>query len=844
MRAIPQKSLEDLEWRPLLERLAERCQTERGASRAREVRPLTNPDTARERLGLVQQARRLRALEIRISLQGVAPLDALLDRVDRRGVLEGEELLQVAGTLAACGHLRRLGRAQADEVPELAALLERLEPLADVREAIEECFDDHGRLADHASEALASLRQRVRSLRDEAIGRLKQMLADPAMERLLQDDYYTDRDDRYVLPIKAELRHEVAGIVQGSSASGATVFMEPEAIVDLNNRIKLAALELEREQRQILNDLTLLVREERQRIRRDLERLSLLDQVVAAARLADDLGCGPVRVDEAGRLVLRGLRHPLMVLSGTEVVPNDVELLPGAALVITGPNTGGKTVLLKTVGLCALMLRAGLVPSCTGESAVPIYDSVLSDMGDDQSIEASLSSFSAHMTNIGRLLDQAGAGDLVLLDEVAVGTDPIQGAALGRAILEAFADRESQVLVTTHYAQLKELPARDPRFVNASLGFDLERIRPTYRLARGAPGSSSALAVARQLGLPAELLERAAGLLDPAAAKLDHLLESLDRERATLAEQREDLESAQKEVARSRAQLEARLQELERERRALHEKHYDGAVAALRGARDELERIRRQLKRAPKEAQVQRMARQINEQSASIADQAPAPDGPPSRPAEEADLQPGARVWAQSLGREATVVERTGPGHVQVQAGPLKVRIPVQEARVVTGPGVPGGAGGAAANRGKKGSKKARAGAPGAPGAAPSVVQAARDQVRGAADRTSGAYAGDSSPGEPGPRTDVDEADHVHLREPQTTCDLRGLRVEEAEEALARFLDRMVLDGVRSVLVIHGHGTGALRRQVREQLRRSPAIRHQRPGGPREGGDGVTVAFL
>jgi len=482
--------------------------------------------------------------------------------------------------------------------------------------------------------------------------------------------------------------------------------------------------------------------------------------------------------------------------------------------VVTGPNTGGKTVFIKTVGLCAIMVRAGLVPSCRGESWLPVYDDVLTDMGDDQSIAASLSTFSAHMTNIGRLLQRAGPGALVLLDEVAVGTDPIQGAALARAIVEAFADREAQILVTTHYAQLKELPARDPRFANASLGFDLEQVRPTYRLVRGAPGSSSALSVARKLGLPAELLERAAGLLDPAAAKLDRLLSSLESERQQLNEQRDRLELEQTRAAEARRQAEARLQEVEQERRRMQEQGYDAAVTALRSARDDLERVRRQLKRARSEDQVQRLARTVDRQSAAIAEHAPVPEGPPSRPATPEDLAPGATVWATSLQRSVTVVSFSGSGPVLVQAGPIKARIALEEARVLT----TGGGGG-----GQRSKKKA----------------ARRNRSW---DEAPTPFA--PAPVGPEARLDIDEADDVHLREPQTTCDLRGLRVEEAEEALARFLDRQVMGGVRSVLVIHGHGTGALRRQVREQLRRVPEVRRTRPGGPREGGDGVTVAFF
>jgi DNA mismatch repair protein MutS2 len=421
-------------------------------------------------------------------------------------------------------------------------------------------------------------------------------------------------------------------------------------------------------------------------------------------------------------------------------------------------------------------------------------------MGDDQSIAASLSSFSAHMTNVRRVLEAAGPGALVLLDEVAVGTDPIQGAALARAIVEALADRRAQVLVTTHYAQLKDLPARDARFENAALGFDLERVRPTYRVAAGLPGSSSALSVARQLGLPAELLERAAGLLDPAAARLDLLLVELERERALLAEERVAVTSARAGAETEQARLATARRELEDARRKLHHQAHDEAVSALRGAREELDRLRTRLRRVASEAEAARLEPALARASAAISAHAPRAPVPPSRPATAADLAPGQTVWVPQLGGLAQVVAWPGRGPVSVQAGAFSLRVDPEELLVPTGPPTP--------------RPKATPRRPAPPAAA-------------------------ADPTGPAPRDD-----DLHARDPETTCDLRGLRVEEAEEALDRFLDQLRMDEVPSVLVIHGHGTGALRQVVRERLRRAPGVRRSRPGRQNEGGDGVTVVFL
>ncbi len=800
MVQILPKTSSDLGWSDVLEELAGRCQTERGAHRARATDGYERREDAQRRIEVVQQCRLAADENIRLSLDGVTDLRPVLSRVDKGGVLTSEDLLAVAATLRAASGLRRQGRTLAENRPALAELLTGINVLSDVRVAIDDCFDDSGDLADHASPELGQLRDRARNLREEAIRRLREMLADPVVQHRLQDDYYTDRDGRYVLPVKAELRHEVKGIVLGSSASGATVFMEPEAVIDVNNRIKLATAELEREVRRILAGLSDLVRMERSELISTLERLALIDVVGASARLAEDLGCAEVSFSDHGQLDLRGLRHPLMVLAGTEVVPNDVRLTPGSTLVVTGPNTGGKTVLIKTVGLCALMVRAGLVPSCLGQSRIPFYDVVLTDMGDDQSITRSLSTFSAHMTNVGRLLDLADSAALVLLDEVAVGTDPVQGAALARAIVEALADREAMVLVTTHYAQLKELPTKDPRFVNASMGFDLERIRPTYEMIPNAPGSSSALSVARKLGLPSELLERAAGLLDPAAAKLDRLLEQLEVERRALASGQQDLEAERTSVARRRAELDKAERAMEEQRKAFRKRGYDEAVTALRGARDELDRSRKRLRMVRREDDLAAEERQINSRANDVAQHAPPPDAPPSRPAKAAELAVGIEVWVAQLGGLARVVSVDRSG-ISVQAGALKLRVEPDDVRIPNSPsGRP-----SAGPRAQKNAYKP-------PGHMPTGTQ--------------------------------DSEELNHFREPQTTCDLRGLRVDEAEEHLARFLDRMILEEAASVLIIHGHGTGALRKMVRQQLGSTASMGQLRGGRRGEGGDGVTVAFF
>jgi DNA mismatch repair protein MutS2 len=804
---IPSKTLEDLGWGQLVEHLSQRAHTERGAAALRALEFCATAEEARARGVEIHEARRLTAAEAPLAFGGIRNVLEVVLRADKGGILEASELLAVAETAQGCARLRRHVRRHADVAPHLAAIAERIEDLGHVYHPILESFDDEGVLVDHASDDLGALRRRARKLEAELDRRAEALVSSSRLEPYVQDTYFTQRDDRYVLPIKVESRFFVKGIVHGTSQSGQTLFLEPEELVDLNNSLKLAECEVEEEERRILALLTGYVAEEREAFSRALEATTKLDQVAAGARLADDIEANPpVIAEEEEGFELRQVRHPLMLLAGRPCVANDIAIAPRSALILSGPNAGGKTVALKTVGLTALMTRAGLHVAADSGSRVPWFDSVESDIGDSQSLEKDLSTFSAHLLQLNRVLKSADASTLVLIDEIAVGTEPEQGAALAEAVLETLVERGVPTLVTTHYERLKALAAADARFANASVGFDLDEMKPTFRLHLGIPGSSGALQVARRLGLEAEVAARAEALLGEGRASVEDLL-------STLADQRHKLEEtcARAESDREAARTALRAAEAERraakaERKRAHRDMHGEAVAALRRARAELDSARVAVKRRRKDGeQLRATGKEVDRLAGEIAEHAPEGPPPPGLPARAEDLTPGTAVFVTSLGGRGHVVAAPARGKVTVQVGRARATASLTEVRLD----------------------------PSAP-SRPAQARKQRQEPRGkAAERRRGVAL-----------VRADDEGRAPARTRDTTLDLRGERVDAALAALERYIDESLLVVRDVVFVIHGHGTGALRNAVREHVQQHAAVEKWRAGKPTEGGDGITVLWL
>jgi DNA mismatch repair protein MutS2 len=799
---VTQKTLERLEWEPVLAQLAALARTPGG--RARLARrgeggaiptDLFEADLAgiRARLAETGEARAILGDGDRPPLGGVADLDAALRRARKGGVLSTAQLLDVGSTLAALRQTARFLALRRGVAPRLAAWADLIAEPPDLESAIERDIDPSGEVRDAASPALAAARREVRGLGAEIQRRLDRTLRDPAVAPHLSDTYYTVRHDRYVLPVRADARGSVRGIVHDASKSGTTLFVEPEALVEPNNRLKQAELEIERETRRVLQGLSQATADASDAIEVGLEALEAIDLATARAELADAMDATEPLVESAGVIHLPQLRHPLIPRG--DAVPNDLRLGEDFhVLVVSGPNAGGKTVALKSVALAVLFARAGLAVPAGPGARVDLFDAVCADIGDEQDIRESLSTFSAHMANLAEIVRQAGPGSLIALDEIGVGTDPGEGAALAQAILEALADAGARVVATTHYNLLKEMAGVDERFANASFEFDPETLAPSYRLRIGPPGSSSATAVAARMGLRRDVIERANALLAREDRQLDALLADLSATRAAL--EREQHEAARERLATesTRREYGAKLEALQSRRDKLYRAMRSELDAAFRDAHAQVAAVIRQLQREGSSQGAARARERLQalERQAARAEQtaglAPVPEAARD-PVDWRFARAGDPVDVADAGRGVLLSLPDRRGRCRVQVGAARLVVPADRLGAV---------------------------------AAPRVERAA---PRVAVQRSRSA---------PDLEDSLDRA----------RCDLHGLRVDEALDRVASALDRAAAAGQGQIVILHGRGTGALRQAVRRFLADSPYVARFAPGAPHEGGDGVTVAEL
>ncbi len=730
-------------------------------------------------------------------ISGVGDVESCLRRAVKGGAMTAQQLLDVRATLLALRDTRRFVAARAGRAPRLAERAEPLADHADLEAEIDRCIQPGGELRDNASAELELARRDSQQLAAALQKRLARFLQDPNVAPHLSDDFYTVRNDRYVLPVRADSRGSVRGIVHDASRSGTTLFIEPDAVVDLNNRLKRAELRATRESERLLRVLTARVAAEVPALRADLDTLAHLDLAFARAQLSLEMQAVEPKVERDGVFHLEQLRHPL--LPPAEAVASDLRLGESwHVLVISGPNAGGKTVALKSLGLAALLVRAGMhVPAAPG-ARVALVDDVLADIGDGQDMRQSLSTFSAHMLGLSRIVTAAGPHSLALLDELGVGTDPGEGAALAQAILEILADAGARVIATTHFSLLKEMACVDERFCNASVDFDPETLAPSYRLRLGAAGASSATSVAARMGMPSHVLERANALLDREDRRLDRMLSELGASRAAI-------EREQRQVAELRAESEDIRDEYRRKLEQIHERR-DKLFLRMRGDLD-------------------RAFKQAHSQVAGVIRDLQRSGG----------AQDAAEARANLLKLEAEARQAEAGMGLRSEA-PSGAPVDWQRARAGDRVAMPGGASGLLVSLpDRQGRVRVRV------GSATLVVGSERVT----------AFEGgrDSGNADPGPRAQRSRAGGTKqladglVAGGTLHCDLRGLRVEEASDRIAGALDRALCDERSAVEFIHGAGTGALRRLVREQLAASPHVSAVRSGDP-NGGDGVTLADL
>jgi DNA mismatch repair protein MutS2 len=766
---------EFLDWPELCARLASQAQSSHGAAACQALPLCESAAEARERMAEVSELQSLLRLGESLPALGFPEIEAHLQAVAQGVPLGPEELRQVADFCETAANARRFygriaGQDPRVQAPRMSKLAAGLGYHDELTRMARETFDAAGELRDGASPDLGRLRRE----RDMAASRVRseadRLLQSEEYAPFLQDQFVTLREDRFVLPLRASFKSMGLGIVHDTSRTGETVFVEPTALVELNNRLKVAEIEIRRESRRILEELAAVVSQSAEGLRQDRDILSRLDVLAAAARLSVAYDGASVEIVDQPMVDLQSLRHPLLALRAVEsrskVTPNDVVLGQVAGrseakvLVVSGPNAGGKTVLLKSVGLAVLLARAGLpVPAAPG-SRVGFFHQVLADIGDQQSVMGDLSTFSAHLANLSGILDLSQAASdenlLILCDELMVGTHPEQGAALARAMLEVLADAPGLAMVTTHFDSLKAMAETDTRFRNAGMEYDLQKLRPTFRLKDGVPGRSYAFDIAARIGLPKAVLDRAHALMDAGNLGLEETLRNLQEREQTLERSNQALETARSELEQAKQDLyaqadasQAAAAALSRRERELAVRSREAIDAAVREARDAIAEIVREAKRT-RTAQAVEAARVALERKAKETT-ASLPEAPPL----DVDR------LRQALASRALGVSAT--------------------------------------------SKKAS-----------------------------------TSFGKAGERPDEPES----MQSRANTLDLRGQRADEALGELETFLDRTALEGADTVFVIHGHGTGALRKVVREYLATSPYVERFRPGGKGEGGDGVSVVSL
>ncbi len=791
MTELYEKSLRTLEFPRVLEMLAAQCVTQEAKDRALEIRPSDDYRTVARLQEETTDARNMMDRYGSPSFSGIKPVSAALQRADLGGMLNNRELLDIAAVLRTT----RQVSAYCDGA-EVTGCLRPLFRCLTVDRVLEDTITgsilSEDEIADTASPELATIRRHIRTTSGKAREVLQKLIASQA-SKYLQEAIITIRSDRFVVPVKAEYRSMVPGLVHDVSATGSTYFIEPMGAVKANNELRELLSQEEKEIERILRQLSAQCAAEQEMIRSNYDLLIQLDAIFGRAKLSYRLNCAAPRLEDNGAFRFRKARHPL--LDQKKAVPIDLRLGEDFdTLVITGPNTGGKTVALKTAGLLIVMAQCGLHIPVGDDSYFSIFSQVLSDIGDEQSIEQSLSTFSAHMTNTVRILNEADDRTLILYDELGAGTDPIEGAALAEAIIEESRSIGAKVCATTHYAELKLYAMTTDGVENACCEFDVESLRPTYRLLIGVPGKSNAFAISRRLGLAEHIIERANTRMSEENIRFEDVLAQLEQQRKALEEERLEaarLRQSTKKDAEAAREHRRRLEE-EREK-ALKEARAQ-ADAIIREAREmselvfnELNDMRKQAKKTQdfqatnaRRAEVRRL---INETEERTRESKPVEAPPMTRPAVAGDL-----VELLKMGTQAEVIAVNKDGSLQLQAGILKITAKQEEVRVVED---------AAARAQKQRQKQART---------------STTRIRAA-----------------GVKAEVD---------------LRGMMADEALDVVDRYLDDALMAHLTTVTIIHGKGTGALRSAVRRHLKSSKYVKSFRPGRFGEGEDGVTVVEL
>ena len=796
MSELFDKSIRTLELPRVLQLLSDQAVSAEAKARALRVRPETEPEEVLRLLDQTDAARAMIGLHGSPSFSGVKPVAEALDRADRGGSLNTRELLTIASLLTAARRAKEYFNDEAAEKTAIDHLFLSLHGNRFLEEKIKRCIVDEDTIADAASTELADIRRHMRAAQAKSRQILQKIISSPSYGKILQETIITQRDGRFVVPVKAEHKGDLPGLVHDISSSGATLFVEPMGVVQANNElIELEAKE-QKEIERILAELSAEAAAHREDIQWDYDTLVHLDLIFARGQLSYKMDGVRPEIRRDGAIHLRRARHPL--LDAKKAVPIDIELGETFdTLVITGPNTGGKTVSLKTLGLLTLMTQCGLHIPVGDRSAISVYERVLADIGDEQSIEQNLSTFSAHMTNIVSILREADSKSLILFDELGAGTDPVEGAALAIAVIQHVRAMGARVAATTHYAELKTFAMTTAGVENASCEFDVETLSPTYRLLIGIPGKSNAFAISKRLGLPDEVIEAAKVQMSGESVRFEDILTQLEAKRQALEKREQEANRLYRQREEDARRAREFREQMERAKENARSRGEAEAKRILRDARStadqvfaELSEMRKAQARAERaananEAQAE-LRRKLNEAEDAVskrdARQEPIPK--PSRPIREGDL-----VEIPGVRQPAEVVSVGKDGTLQLKAGALKMKAKADEVRLIEDD--------------ERAAQKKKA--------AVSISHNAARQLRTSAARE---------------------------------LDIRGLETLEAEGVVENFLSAAVMGHLDTVTIIHGKGTGALRKAVHDILRRNRAVKSFRLGVYGEGESGVTVVTL
>ncbi|CAM3819681.1 endonuclease MutS2 [Alkalicoccus chagannorensis] len=783
-----ERVLRVLEYDKMKDQLLPHAGSTLGKQRVKQLKPSFDFAEASEALTRTSEAAKVVRLKGNVPLGGLKDIRASIKRADIGGQLSASELLEVASTIYAGRTFKQFTEQLVEDEIDLRVLPEMMsevDPPTALQREIQQAVDEDGSLLDSASSELRQIRQQIRSHESTIRSRLESITRSTSGRKMLSDAIVTIRNDRYVVPVKAEYRGSFGGMVHDQSASGATLFIEPESVVTANNQLREAKTKEKYEIERILQVLSGLVAEETELLSIITEVMTEVDFMFAKAFYGRELRASEPSLNEHEYVQLKQARHPL--IGEDEIVPIDVEL-GGAfsSLIITGPNTGGKTVTLKTVGLLTLMAQSGLHLPCQEGSTAAVFRQIFADIGDEQSIEQSLSTFSSHMTNIVTIMEKLDFQSLVLFDELGAGTDPTEGAALAVSILDHAFQAGAKVIATTHYSELKGYAYNRDGVVNASVEFDVETLRPTYRLLIGVPGRSNAFAISSRLGLKSSIIDDAKKQISTETNQVENMISSLEESRKQAEKELEEAAAFRAEAEELHAELTGHLEAWQEEKQRLLQSAEEKAKKQVEKARAEAEDIisylREMQKNNPsiKEHELIDAKKHLDQAEPDFAPKQK--QKPKKKQADSDQLLAGDEVKVESLNQKGQIVEAVNDKEFTVQLGVMKMKVPKKDLVYISRP--------------------------------KPVETKPMATVRG-------------------------RSSHV-----KTELDLRGERYENAMAEVDKYLDAAVLAGYPQVSIIHGKGTGALKKGVEELLRSHPSVSESRTGSQGEGGSGVTVAKL